>query len=212
MKEKDRAYYQSGRVEMLGFVPNNVKNTLEFGCSNGKFSEALKQNFNTESWGVDMDSQAIENAKKVLDKAILGEAMEVLKELPKNYFDCVVCNDFLEHIPNPTEFLVALKPYVKQPAYLVCSLPNVRYWKNLKELIFEKDWRYRDDGILDNTHLRFFTKKSIFRFLDESGLKLDVIKGINPTKSLRFQIPNILTFGVHSDMKYLQFALRAQFV
>ncbi|MCF6360255.1 MAG: class I SAM-dependent methyltransferase [Cyclobacteriaceae bacterium] len=212
MKKKGRAYYETVRPEMLEFIPKSVKKTIEFGCSNGQFSKDIKEKFNTESWGIDIDSEAVKNANAVLDKVILSGAMEVLKDLPKEYFDCVICNDFLEHIINPSEFLIALKPYVTKNAVLICSLPNVRYWKNVSELLFEKDWRYREEGILDSTHLRFFTKKSIQRFLKQSGLELEKIEGINPTKSIRFQIPNILTFGVHNDMKYLQFASRSKFL
>lgn len=208
---KNKKYYESERPEMLEFVPENVERTIEFGCSYGKFSESVKKIYKTESWGVDIEVEAIENAKKRLDNAILGEAMESLGNLPENYFDLVICNDFLEHLSNPTQFLLTLRPYMKDNSYLLCSLPNVRYWKNLKNLIFKKDWEYTEAGILDSTHLRFFTKKSIHRFINESGLTVEKMKGINPTKSMRFYIPNLLTFGLHNDMKYLQFATLACF-
>ena len=211
-EEKERTYYEGERPEMLKFVPDTVKKTIEFGCGDGNFSASIKQTYKTESWGVDMDPTAIENANQVLDKVLLGEAMKVLQDLPNNYFDCVVCNDFLEHIPNPGEFIMALRPFLKDSAVLVCSLPNVRHWKNLKELIFDKDWRYRDAGILDNTHLRFFTKKSMIRLMTDSGLTVEKMHGISPARSLRFIIPNILAFKVHDDMKYLQFAIRARFL
>lgn len=210
-EENERTYYEGERPEMLKFVPDTVKKTIEFGCGDGNFSALIKQTYKTESWGVDMDPTAIENTKKVLDKVVLGEAMKVLQELPNNYFDCVICNDFLEHIPNPGEFIMSLRPYLKDSAVLVCSLPNVRHWKNLKELIFDKDWRYKDAGILDNTHLRFFTKKSMIRLMNDCGLTIETMHGISPARSLRFVIPNILTFKVHDDMKYLQFAIRARF-
>jgi 2-polyprenyl-3-methyl-5-hydroxy-6-metoxy-1,4-benzoquinol methylase len=208
---KERNYFEKPRPEMMAFVPKTVEKTIEFGCSNGLFSNSVKQTFGAESWGVDIDPVAIESAKKVLDRAILGEAMQVLTDLPQAYFDCVICNDFLEHIHNPQEFLTALRPYVKDSANLICSLPNVRYWKNIKEVLIGKDWRYREEGILDSTHLRFFTKKSMIRLMSDSGLKNEKIAGINPSKSIRFQIPNILTFGIHNDMKYLQFAIGASF-
>lgn len=211
MKEKERSYFEAERPEMLNLLPKSISKTIEFGCGNGNFSKNVKQNFDAEVWGVDIDLESSENAKKVLDKVVRGAAIEVLKELPKSYFDCVICNDFLEHIVNPEEFLVALRPYLTDSAILICSLPNVRHWKNLGELFFDKDWRYRDSGILDSTHLRFFTKKSMLRMLDECGLKVEEVNGINPAKSLRFHIPNYLTFKIHDDMKYLQFIFRAKF-
>ncbi len=211
MGRKKRSYFEAERPEVLNLIPNTVSKTIEFGCGNGNFSKSIKDNFETESWGVDIDEASAKNATLLLDNVIQGEAMQVLKKLPKNYFDCVICNDFLEHIVNPTEFLVALRPYLTNSALLICSLPNVRHWKNLGELLFDKDWRYREEGILDSTHLRFFTKKSMLRMLDDSGLKIEEIKGINAAKSLRFHIPNILTFGIHNDMKFLQFIIRAKF-
>lgn len=211
MQEKNRSYYGWERPEILGFIPDTVTKTIEFGCSSGKFSQGVKNSFNTESWGVDLDEVAIKNASKVLDKVIHSGALESLDELPKSYFDCVICNDFLEHLENPSEFLIALRPYVTDNAVLICSLPNVRFWRNMNALIFKKDWRYTNEGILDRTHLRFYTQKSIKRFLKISGLNLEVIKGINPTKSFRFHIPNFLTFGINNDMKYLQYASRSRF-
>ncbi len=211
MDIKNSGYYDCLRPEMMDFIPSGCKKTIEFGCSNGNFSKDIKKHFNTESWGVDINPEASKKAAQVLDKVITGDANIALEQLPENYFDLVICNDFLEHIIDPTSFLKNIKPYVTDSAILVCSLPNVRYWKNLKELIFDKDWRYRELGILDSTHLRFFTKKSMLRMIHESGLKIKLIKGINPTKSFRFFIPNILTLGIHNDMKYLQFAIQASF-
>lgn len=211
LEEKGKHYYTEQRPEMVDFLPQTIKRTIEFGCSNGNFSSTVKKIFNAEVWGVDLSPEAIVSAEKVLDHAICGDAIESLKKLPKNYFDCVICNDFLEHIPNPADFLKALKPYLTDSAILVCSLPNVRYWKNIREVLFEKDWRYRDAGILDNTHLRFFTKKSMIRLMNECDLTVEEIKGLSPTKSLRFPVINLLTLWLHNDMKYLQYGIRAKF-
>lgn len=211
MDKKKDSYYSCDRLEMLDLIPEKIKTTIEFGCSNGIFSRAIKEKLATESWGVDIDVEATKKATKILDKVILGDAFEVLEILPRDYFDCVICNDFLEHIINPKDFLIALKPHLKNNAYLVCSLPNVRYWKNIAELIFKKDWRYRESGILDYTHLRFFTEKSMKRLIQESGLKIERMKGLHPEKSLIFLIPNLLIMGAHNDMKYLQFGIVARY-
>ena len=206
------AYQEIDRVEMLEFIPDTVKRTIEFGCNTGSFSNLVKQKYDTEAWGVDMNSDYISKAETLLDKAILKDAFASLADLPKGYFDCIICNDFLEHLYEPDEFINSVKPYLSENATLVCSLPNVRYWKNLKEVIFEKDWRYRDGGgILDKTHYRFFTKKSMIRMLESCDLSIEKVKGINPTKSIRFVLPNILSFGIHNDMRFTQFGIRAKF-
>ncbi len=207
----DRIYYELSRPEMLAFIPGQVSRTLEFGCAAGKFSALVKEKFDTEAWGVDLDEESIKKAEIVLDKAILGDVFEVIKSLPSSYFDCLICNDFLEHLAYPDDFLEAVKPVLAKNASLVCSLPNVRFWKNIRELLFEKDWRYREAGILDNTHLRFFTKKSMVRLMERHGFAIEEIRGINPSKSLKFYIPNFLTFGTHKDMQFIQYGIRARY-
>ncbi len=193
---------------MLAFLPEKITRSIEFGCSTGLFSKTVKEQKGNEAWGVDMDEQAIAIAAGRLDRALAGDVFDIIGQLPENSFDCVICNDFLEHLAYPDKFLQAIKRIMTTEGSLICSLPNVRYWKNIRELLFEKDWRYRDAGILDNTHLRFFTKKSMLRLMADNGYKVELINGINPTKSLRFIIPNLLTLGIHRDMKFLQFGIR----
>ena len=209
-KAKESAYYEQPRPEMLAFLPEKITRSIEFGCSTGLFSKTVKEQKGSEAWGVDMDEQAIAIAAGRLDRALAGDVFDIICQLPENSFDCVICNDFLEHLAYPDKFLLNVKRILTPGGSLVCSLPNVRYWKNVRELLFEKDWRYRDAGILDNTHLRFFTKKSMIRLMVNNGYKVELIKGINPNnKSLRFIIPNLLTLGKHRDMQYLQFGIRA---
>ena len=81
--------------------------------------------------------------------------------LPDNNFDVVIFNDVLEHFENPWAVLENVKTKLNASGVVVASIPNVAYITNLVELILKKDWRYKPEGgILDKTHLRFFTKKS----------------------------------------------------
>lgn len=81
----------------------------------------------------------------------------------------------------------------------------MRYIHNLYELLVLKDWEYKDWGILDSTHFRFFTRKSMKRMFEDAGYTLLYQKGINETDSKKFKILNFLTFGLLNDTKYLQF-------
>jgi 2-polyprenyl-3-methyl-5-hydroxy-6-metoxy-1,4-benzoquinol methylase len=82
-------------------------------------------------------------------------------DLPEEAFDCIVCNDVLEHLITPWQVLGKLAILLKPGGHFVASIPNVQYWGVLKDLVFEGDWRYADEGVLDVTHLRFFTRRSI---------------------------------------------------
>jgi 2-polyprenyl-3-methyl-5-hydroxy-6-metoxy-1,4-benzoquinol methylase len=126
--------------------------------------------------------------------------------LPEAYFDCVICNDVLEHLADPYSVLFALKEKLSDNGVVVFSLPNVRHLGNLKNLLVKKDWQYRDAGILDATHLRFFTEKSIRRMFDDLGFELITLRGMNPIRSLKFILFNIFTLGLLSDARHLQFA------
>lgn len=88
---------------------------------------------------------------------------------------------------------------------VLASIPNVRHFYNLKALLNEKDWKYINSGILDSTHLRLFTKKSMKRMFEEAGYNITMQVGINKITSWKLKLFNILTFGFLNDTKYLQF-------
>lgn len=203
---KPESYYECERVEMLEFIPKDCRKILDVGCGSGKFGNYVKVNLNAEVWGIEINEKQAENAKGLLDKVICGDLESSLNELEDGYFDCIVFNDVLEHLSEPEEVLKSTKAKLNEKGYIVASIPNVRYITNLKELLIDRDWRYRDNGILDSTHLRFFTKKSIIRMFEDCGYELVEIKGINPYgKKLLFAIFNVLTIGLFSDSKFLQF-------
>ncbi len=208
---KDPGYFNNERLEMMQFMPQKIERSIEFGCSNGLFSKSLKERYQAECWGVDLNPESIDQAARHLDRAILGEAITVLEHLPADYFDCLICNDFLEHLPYPELFIHKIAGSMKQGAFLVASLPNVRSWSNILELVIHKDWRYKESGTLDKTHLRFYTIRSLRRFLEECNLEIEVIQGTRPSKSLIFKILDILTLRFHHDMQYNGIAVRARF-
>ena len=86
----------------------------------------------------------------------------------------------------------------------------MRYYKVFVTYFFKKDWKYDDHGVMDKTHLRWFTKKSIKRMYENEGYEIVEHKGINKTKSLKPYLFHILTLFTHRDMSYLQFATVAK--
>jgi 2-polyprenyl-3-methyl-5-hydroxy-6-metoxy-1,4-benzoquinol methylase len=204
-------YFNSYRKEMVNFLPRTIRKSIEFGCGFGNFSGFIKEKYQAETWGVDINPVAIEKSEKILDRVIKSEALSSLELLPENYFDCVICNDFLEHLEYPDIFLRELKRCVTKNAVLVASVPNVRHYPNIKKLLLYKDWNYSDAGVLDKTHLRFFTQKSLKRFIQENDMTIESFKGINKLKSFRLTFLNFILAGFISDMFYLQFAFRAKF-
>ena len=200
---------------MLEFVPADASVILEVGCGSGAFSAGLKKmraasGRPVEIWGVEMDEAAAIRASENLDRVLHGDVNAVMNDLPVGRFDCVVLNDVIEHVLEPGELVASLRPLLKPAGCLVASIPNVRYFFNVVNLAVHGRWDYTDEGILDRTHVRFFTRSSMVRLLEESGFAVEKTAGINPTVSLKFRLANLLTLGRWSDMKYLQFACLAR--
>lgn len=101
LSEKPKGYFEVDRSSVLKYIPAGVRTTLEFGCGFGKFSALIKEKFGAETWAVELDSQAAQQATTRLDKVINADAMEALKDIPDNYFDCVIFLDILEHLVGP---------------------------------------------------------------------------------------------------------------
>jgi len=207
---KKRKYYESSRSEMLQFIDKRPVKAIEFGCGQGEFLKSLQTKYNCETWGVDMDEQSVKIAGENVDNVLHGDAYKKIEELPENYFDYIICNDFIEHLYSPELFFNKLRKNLTDDAVLICSLPNIRYWRQFLKYFFLKDWKYRDSGILDRTHMRFFTKKSMKRSIKEWGFEIEKIKGINPVKTPFFYFFNLLTLNFLGDMRCMQYSFRAR--
>jgi 2-polyprenyl-3-methyl-5-hydroxy-6-metoxy-1,4-benzoquinol methylase len=110
-------YYQSPRHEVVALLPKHYSRVLEIGCGAGRFRENLNQEH--EYWGIEPVEPAAKIASKKLDKVLIGTYQEVLEQLPKDYFDLVVCNDVIEHMPDHEEFFQSIKNYIQKDGYLI---------------------------------------------------------------------------------------------
>lgn len=198
-------YYSNIRPEVAGFVPKNIKTILDIRCGQGVFLKLVKAQTGAETWGVEVQTEVAEKAKDHIDKILTGKVEDVLGSIPNAYFDCITFNDVLEHLLEPAEVLKMIRPKLSENGIIIASIPNVRFFRNLYELLIKKDWEYKDAGILDSTHFRFFTQKSMKRMFENAGYKLVKQEGINKITSWKFQLFNLLTLGVFNDSKYLQF-------
>lgn len=193
------------RIEMLKYIPSGIKTLLDVGCGFGAFSSLIKKERNCEVWGTDITDK-LPRDKVLIDKFIQGDIASTIDQLPDSYFDCIVFNDVLEHLYDPETILLKMKSKLKSKGIIVCSIPNVRFVHNLKNLLLKKEWKYEDDGILDRTHIRFFTIKSIREMFHKLDYQIIRIEGLKPAKSALMPLLNILSFKYFDDIRYLQFA------
>jgi 2-polyprenyl-3-methyl-5-hydroxy-6-metoxy-1,4-benzoquinol methylase len=206
MTMTETTYFEHLRPEMVRYLPADAKRILDVGCGTGAFSASIKKDREVVIWGMEIDAKAAEEAARRLDRVLTGDAASNLAELPDAFFDCVFCNDVLEHLVEPEEFLRGLLGKLTANGRIIASIPNVRFFQHLRGLVLHGRWDYVDEGILDRTHLRFFTRSSILDTFQRCGYRIVTMDGIHPTGSLYFHLFNILTFGRFSEMRFLQFA------
>ena len=212
-------YRNQSRKEIIQFLPQEISMILEIGCGEGSFSKNIK--CSGEKWGIEPDSKAANVAKNVFDKVFMGTFDIVKSDLPKNYFDLVICNDVIEHMEDHEKFLKEIREYMTEDAALVGSIPNVRHYKNIFHLLIVKDWEYTEWGTLDRTHFRFFTEKSLRRALKQAGFEIEKFQGINGKIEFGlskwklaylvfYVISRAISLGGARDIGHLQFGFRAR--
>jgi SAM-dependent methyltransferase len=207
---KPDAYYANARPEMLAFLPDGLGRVLDVGCGGGRFGEMLKDKRpGVEVWGVEPSAEAHAKAALVLDRAVQGPFDDTLG-LPEAHFDAIVFNDSLEHFADPLPPLALARRLLAPGGRLVLSVPNVRHWTTFKNYLFGGDWHYADEGVLDKTHLRFFTQRSIVRTLTEAGYVVQQVQGLNHSwPDIRRSLIKALAPKRMQDIPYLQIAVVA---
>lgn len=204
-------YYNNDRSEMFAYLPSSARVFLDVGCGKGNFAKAVKESVaDAEVWGIEIFKEVGEQAIGKIDHVILASAEAALSQLPDGYFDCIIFNDSLEHFVDPYTYLASIRKKLKPNAYIVASIPNVRYYKVMFDLIFKADWRYAKWGVLDKTHLRFFTRKSMLRMFEEAGYRVVKSAGLRVCRKVKIRLLSWLTFGLLNDIRFMQIAIVAE--
>ncbi len=174
-------YDDKPRDDLIELIKDNPRRALEIGCGTGATGWAIKQKFlNTEYIGVELDQKAAQIAKKRLDKVIIGNIEKIDIEssgIQKEYFDLIICADVLEHLYDPWKALFDLRSCLAPGGIMLASIPNVQNIRLILYLI-EGHWTYKDCGIQDATHIRFFSLKEIMKMFTGSGYEVIDFKPI----------------------------------
>ncbi|AQR97836.1 methyltransferase domain-containing protein [Clostridium saccharoperbutylacetonicum] len=155
---------------------------LDIGCAQGRFGKTLKE-MGCSIYGIDIDEKAVEYAKKsgyydeILIMDINNKSVDDNKKLKKmlNYFDVIIISDVLEHMSDPTNVILEFSKFLKEDGIILISVPNIAHISVLLNLMNDK-FNYQDVGILDNTHLKFFTKTSFIDWIEQINETFDNIK------------------------------------
>ncbi|HJV21890.1 MAG TPA: methyltransferase domain-containing protein [Holophagaceae bacterium] len=145
---------------------------LDVGCGFATTSQLLREQGNRIT-GIEENPGAVEVARTRLDEVIQGNLADlesILGRLDGRRFDAIIFADVLEHLPWPRQVLEGFLPLLKPGGSVFISLPNVGLWSVRLGLLLGR-FDYQDTGVLDRTHLRFFTRKSVAGLLAAAGLE-----------------------------------------
>ena len=165
---------------IISLVDENSR-VLDIGCACGDIGKYLHDSKNCEVFGVDCDEQSIKVAQDTgaYEKIFNIDISSSIDELGtlKEYFDFIILGDVLEHLRNPEETLVRLGELLKSDGILIVSLPNIAHG-SVKINLLKNKFNYTKTGLLDHTHVRFFTKESIERLFDAAKLNIEKIEEV----------------------------------
>ena len=156
--------------EILKINPARI---LDIGCATGLIARAVSSlSGNTEKhrlWGIDKDAQAVKQAKSHYRRVWNMDIEQQLPSAPRK-FDCIVCADVLEHLVNPWNSLRKIvECLLTNDGTVLISLPNVANWY-IRTKLLTGTFNYQKRGLLDRTHLRFFTKESADKLIEQTNL------------------------------------------
>lgn len=222
------SYYEGVNPELLSMLPKDARTVVEIGCGAGRFAAAYRTiNPDVRYWGVELFEEAAQQAAIQMDGVIIGniEDTEIFFELEEmlegSRIDVLVFGDVLEHLLNPWDILAKFKQLMSSNGCCVACIPNVSHWTILAGLI-HGEWNYADFGLLDRTHLRFFTKKTMIELFVNAGWQVEAFIPRTVFPQETEQAMSVFTslaqpFGLSSEqvkenLSVFQWVIRAQCV
>jgi 2-polyprenyl-3-methyl-5-hydroxy-6-metoxy-1,4-benzoquinol methylase len=163
-------YYGDPRPEIAALVPAARRRVLDVGCGFGALGRLLKSRGHHVT-GVELVPEAAEHARQLLDQVTVADVETDGLPFAPGSFDVVILADVLEHLIDPWRTVRQAADLLAPGGCVVASVPNVQNIDVLRRLIRGR-WDYRERGILDRGHLRFFTLRTLRRMFDEAGLQL----------------------------------------
>lgn len=173
-------YFSRVNRPLLAFLPPGLGVVLDVGCAAGGLGGAYKAANPGSRWtGIEIDPGAGAAARAALDHVLVGDVEALAEAPPGGPFDALVYADTLEHFRDPEATLRRHLQWLKPGGAVFASIPNVQHWSAVLSLLAGR-WDYRDEGLFDRTHLRFFTMKTIVEFLRGADCTVERMEPLIP--------------------------------
>ena len=203
-------YFQGQRSDVADLVPVGCTRVLDVGCGYGGLGRNLIARGISQVCGVEINPDAAPQLAGVYADYWIGDVEQVKLPSAIEAFDCILFADVLEHLRDPWGTLTRYVQLLKPDGYVVASIPNVRNIALLYKLVMHGRWRYEDSGLLDRTHLRFFTRTEIMELFSTAGLEIETIRENREHFSWKRRIMAAPLLGLIPDLGVCQYLIRAR--
>jgi 2-polyprenyl-3-methyl-5-hydroxy-6-metoxy-1,4-benzoquinol methylase len=170
----DTAYHGNARAEIVSFLADPPGTVLDIGCGGGATGRLVKEKFpGARVLGIEVNPRAAEQARASLDRVICASVDDVdaTRDLAGETIDTVLLLDVLEHLYDPWRALVRIRGWLAPATRIVASVPNIRNLATLSR-IAGGDFEYEANGVLDITHVRFFTRATLRDLFEQTGYEV----------------------------------------
>jgi methionine biosynthesis protein MetW len=159
-------------TKIVNLVPEGSR-VLEIGCAEGYMSEFLSREKRCDVVGIELNAKAAATARMFCEEVIVGDVEEGALEDAHGPFGVIIFADVLEHLRNPGSVLSRTASLLSEHGCVLISVPNVAHW-DVRSRMIRGRFDYTETGLLDSTHLRFFTYDSIQRLIRDAGFAIQV--------------------------------------
>lgn len=170
-EQKDQGYFQGSRPDVVRLIPDGPNKILELGCGEGRtLLSARSQGKASEIAGIDIIPPT--ESTGLLDRYIQGDIDTLEIPYPEGYFDILICADLLEHLVDPWRVLKRLSTLLKPGGQIVASIPNARNYLLFVQIFIMGRFEYKQEGLFDRGHIRFFCKRDINLLVEGAGFEV----------------------------------------
>lgn len=178
---KPSRYFANARDDIVALLQTGPTDAiLELGCGEGGTGKAVLEAGKAGSYlGIELNLAAASVAKRTLSDVLVGNAEEMDLTALSGRFDALIISEVLEHLTDPWRTLQRLADCIKPGGAVFASSPNVAHWRVVRGLIMGR-FQYTESGVMDQTHLRWFTPESYRALFDEAGIEVQDLRPLVP--------------------------------
>jgi SAM-dependent methyltransferase len=208
--DKPDGYFAGARKRFIDDLPANpAARLLEIGCGNGD-TAAYARKTGKCGWcaGVEVNSEPAAEAARQMDMVLAGDIEQLELPFPLSHFDVLIMSEVLEHLRDPWQVLRKIRPYLASGAVVLAGSPNVAH-RSVLTMLLRGGWDYALVGIMDKTHLRWFTPDSYRRLFEDCGYQVEFSGPALPLRA-KARWFDRLTFGRLRHLLHTQLYLKGR--